>query len=94
MYDPFPPLCDRQEGASSTSVLSHGADLLVSTPQGFLVFLGFYVLTSFAIIIKMRGEVSSYTPMKWPAFLVSDAASHALSFTLFWTMLYTLVYIY
>jgi len=64
------------------------------TPQGAAAFLFCYVLTSLGLLLKMRGRVPKYLPIRWHGFLLADAANHVLSFLLFWCMAYTLVHIY
>lgn len=64
--------------------------------QGALAFLVFYLLTSLGLLFKMKltGDISTYFPTKWYAFLLAGVANHVLSFLLFWTMGYTLIHIY
>lgn len=62
--------------------------------QGAGVFLLCYILTSVGLLLKMRGHVQKYLPVRWLGFLLADAANHVLSFLLFWCMAYTLVHIY
>jgi hypothetical protein len=44
--------------------------------------------------MKLTGDISTYFPTKWYAFLLAGVANHVLSFLLFWTMGYTLIHIY
>ncbi|KAM3569831.1 hypothetical protein VYU27_008080 [Nannochloropsis oceanica] len=64
--------------------------------QGALAFLVFYLLTSLGLLFKMKltGDISTYFPTKWYAFLLAGVANHVLSFLLFWTVGYTLIHIY
>lgn len=78
------------------SVFSPDPNPSTQSHKGALVFLVFYLLTSLGLLLKMNltGDVSTYFPTKWYAFLLADAANHLLSFLLFWTMGYTLIHIY
>lgn len=62
--------------------------------QGAGAFLLCYILTSVGLLLKMRGRVQKYLPVRWLGFLLGDVANHVLSFLLFWCMAYTLVHIY
>jgi hypothetical protein len=62
--------------------------------NGLYFFVGMTTLTSIALIVKMRFDVTTYTNLTIFNFLVQGLTSSAMSFLLFWTLAFALVYIY
>ncbi|CAK4078103.1 unnamed protein product [Aphanomyces euteiches] len=62
--------------------------------QGFVFMVVLYLVTSTALLAKMRFDVETYFNMKWYSFLFYGIGGHFVSFILFWTLGYGMVHIY
>lgn len=62
--------------------------------KGLLFYVFMSVVSTLAILLKMKFNISSYTVMSMHGLLFHGMSSQAMSFVLFWTLAYALVHIY
>lgn len=62
--------------------------------NGLLFYILMSVVSTVALLARMKFDASNYTVMKTVSLLIHGMSSQAMSFVLFWTLAYALVHIY
>jgi hypothetical protein len=79
-----------------TIVSGTGAGVLgLTNLSGFAFFLLVHVITSLALLVKMKFQISECQPGSTvPTFIIDGLSGQVMSFMLFWTVAFSMINVY